>query len=276
MDLSNIEDLKVAMQLAGLRTRKGLGQHFLVDRESLNKMLEAGELDPGDTVLEIGPGLGVMTQPLAKQVKRVLAVETDSELVKILQRATPENVEIIAEDILNYDLRPLPKGYKVVANIPYYLTSQIFRLFLESSNQPASLALLVQKEVAQRVTAEPGQMSILAFSVQYYGKPELLEIVERHKFWPPPKVDSAILRVRVYDRPVFDADREKLFRLVKAGFGEKRKMLKNSLAGGLNITIDLAADIIEMAELAPTARAQELSMRDWKRLYGYADDASIL
>jgi 16S rRNA (adenine1518-N6/adenine1519-N6)-dimethyltransferase len=162
----------------------------------------------------------------------------------------------------------LPVGYKVVANIPYYLTSALLRLLIQSPNPPSLLSLLVQKEVAQRIVSAPGQMSVLALSVQYYAETSLVGQVERHKFWPPPKVDSAILQIKLRRKPAFAADHQKLFRLAKAGFGEKRKQLKNSLAGGLNISTELALKLLQDAKLPETARAQELSLEDWKRLYG--------
>lgn len=276
MDLTDADDVRVAMQLAGIKAVKGLGQHFLVDRTSLEAVMAAGELTPEDTVLEIGPGLGVMTLPLARTVARVVAVESDATLADLLERDMPPNLEVVARDIMHYDLRQLPAGYKVVANIPYYLTSAILRLLLESPHPPKLIAVLVQKEVAERVVAPPGKMSVLAFSVQYYGLPALTAKVERHKFWPPPKVDSAVLQVKVYDKPVFAADRDRLFRLVKAGFGEKRKMLKNSLAGGLNCSLDLATKLVETAGLELTARAQELGMLEWERLYKVATKAGVV
>jgi 16S rRNA (adenine1518-N6/adenine1519-N6)-dimethyltransferase len=270
MDLTNIDDLKVALQLAGIKSNKGLGQHFLVDQDSLEAVMAAGELAAGDTVVEVGPGLGVMTVPLTRQVSQVIAIEMDHDLAELLERQRPDNLEIRRQDIMDLNVAELPKGYKVVANIPYYLTSAIIRLFLASDNPPRLLSLLVQKEVAQRVVAQPGQMSILALSVQYYAEVRLVAVVERHKFWPPPKVDSAVLQIRVRAKPAFAADVPKLFRLIKAGFGEKRKMLRNSLAGGLNISTELAADLILRANLPETARAQELSLDSWKRLYNEA------
>lgn len=276
MDLTNIDDLKVAMQLAGLKANKGLGQHFLVDRDSLEAVMAAGELERTDTVLEIGPGLGVLTRPLTRVVDKVVAVEMDRELAMLLERDKPGNLEILKEDILHADLSGLPDAYKVVANIPYYLTSQIFRLFLGNDNKPALMAVLIQKEVAERIAAGPGQMSVLALSVQYYGEPRMMATVERHKFWPPPKVNSAVLQVRVYDKPAFEADSQKLFRLIKAGFGEKRKMLKNSLAGGLNVSIELAGQLVADAGLGASSRAQELSLDQWESLYGEAMKRGIL
>ena len=276
MDLTNLNDLRLAMQLAGLKASKGLGQHFLVDRTSLEAVLAAGELKAEDTVLEIGPGLGVMTTPLTQLVKQVVAVEQDPALAQLLERDRPANLRVVAGDIMQFDLGSLPPNYKVVANIPYYLTSALLRRLLEAENPPELMALLIQKEVAQRVVAGPGKMSTLAVSVQYYGQPELLQLVSRQLFWPPPKVDSAILQVRVRPEPAFAADRDKLFRVVKAGFGERRKMLKNSLAGGLNMSIELAAKLIKQAGLPANARAQELGLPEWERLYQAVVAADVL
>lgn len=276
MDLTNVHDLQVALRLAGHKASKGLGQHFLIDRTSLDGVMAAGEVGPNDTVLEIGPGLGVMTLPLAESVKSVVAVEADTALAELLARDKPENLIVVHQDILLYDLKELPEGYKVVANVPYYITSAIIHRLLEADNKPRVMSLLIQKEVAERIVAEPGKMSILALSVQYYGEPSIAAIVERHKFWPAPKVDSAVLKVRVYDEPAFPADRAKLFRLIKAGFGEKRKMLKNSLAGGLNISMELSAELLKKAKIGSTARAQELALGDWERLYKTALKAELL
>lgn len=267
MDLSNIEDLKAAVTLAGIRPKKGLGQHFLIDRPALETIMAAGEITKTDTILEVGPGLGVMTAPLSTKAGKVVAVETDQTLVELLKRDAPANLEVVTSDILEYDLRNLPGGYKVIANIPYYLTGKLIRTLLESSNPPALMSLLIQKEVAERITAKPGAMSILAVAVQYYTQPEVVGIVERHKFWPAPAVDSAILKLVARQTPVFPAEIDKLFRLVKAGFGEKRKQLKNSLAGGLNLDNETVVSVLDASNLAPTARAQELSMEQWGRLY---------
>ena len=275
MDLTSLEDLKTALDLAGIRPRKDLGQHFLVDRPSLEAIMAAAQLTQADTVLEIGPGLGVMTEALASAAGRVIAVETDQILAELLRRRQPANLEVVEQDILQFDLRVLPPGYKVVANIPYYLTSKIFRLLMESPNPPKVMSMLVQKEVAERVAAAPGKLSILALSVQYYGRPEVVSIVERHKFWPAPEVDSAIIRVEVTG-PAFPADEQKLFRLFKAGFGEKRKQLKNSLSGGLNITPQAAADLLQEAAIPVSARAQELDLPTWEKLYRQADERGML
>ncbi len=275
MDLSRVEDVRTALKLAGIRPNKQLGQHFLVDHDSLIAIMEAAEPAAGDTVLEIGPGLGVMTRPLLAAAGRVIAVETDAVLADLLRRNAPSNLEVVQQDIMRYNLTDLPAGYKVIANIPYYLTSKIFRLLIESPNPPSVMSLLIQKEVAERIVAVPGRLSVLALSVQYYGRPEIVRVVERHKFWPAPEVDSAVLKVTLTG-PAFPAEPARLFRLVKAGFGEKRKQLKNALAGGLNCSVDCAAEVLAAAAIPLTARAQELSLGEWELLYRAAVDRELV
>jgi len=275
MDLTRVEDVRTALKLAGIRPNKGLGQHFLVDKPSLEAIMDAASVTKTDTVLEIGPGLGVMTRPLTVLAGQVVAVETDRILAEILRRDAPANLQVVEEDILTYDVTSLPAGYKAIANIPYYLTSKIFRLLIESPNPPSVMSVLIQKEVAERIVAKPGQLSILALSVQYYGRPEIVRIVERHKFWPAPAVDSAVLRVTLTG-PAFPADPTQLFRLIKAGYGEKRKQLKNALAGSLNLSSEFAISLIADAKLAPTARAQELDLKAWQRLYKLAEKHQLL
>lgn len=275
MDLSRVEDVKTAMKLAGIRPNKGLGQHFLVDGDSLQGIIAAAEPNSGDTVLEVGPGLGVMTRPLTRIAGQVVAVETDEILAELLRRDAPENLQVVCEDIMEYDLQQLPAGYKVIANIPYYLTSKLMRRLIESTNPPTAMSILIQKEVAERVVALPGRMSMLALSVQYYGTAEIALIVPRDRFWPAPDVDSAVLKVTLTGR-AFEADTRKLFRLMKAGFGEKRKQLKNSLSGGLNVSIEVATELIAAAGLSPTARAQELSLAEWRQLYEAAITRELL
>lgn len=267
MDLSNIKDLKVAMQLAGIKANKGLGQHFLIDAESVDAIIEAAEITSADTILEVGPGLGVMTDQLAKTGSQIVAVETDGKLVELLRRRLPANVRVEEADIMKFNLADLPADYKVVANVPYYITSPIIRLLMESNNPPVHSVLLIQKEVAERIAAKPGNMSILALSVQYYADVELVVDVPRDRFFPIPNVDSTVIKLTRKAQPAFEADTAKLFRLIKAGFGEKRKQLRNSLSGGLQITTDQSAALIEQAGLKDTARAQELSLPQWKSLY---------
>lgn len=276
MDLANIKDLKVAMQLAGIKANKGLGQHFLIDKESVDAIIEAAQITPSDTVLEVGPGLGVMTDELAKTEAQIIAVETDNTLVELLRRRLPQNVQVEEADIMKFNLAELPADYKVVANVPYYITSPIIRLLMESKNPPTQSVLLIQKEVAERIAAKPGAMSILALSVQYYADVELVADVPRDKFYPIPNVDSTVIKLTRKVQPAFDADTAKLFRLIKAGFGEKRKQLRNSLSGGLQMTTDQSAALIAAAGLKDTARAQELSLSQWKSLYEVAHSQGYL
>ena len=267
MELVNPADLQLAMKLAGLKPNKGLGQHFLIDQTSLRDIVGAAELTKSDCVLEIGPGIGTMTGLLSQQAGRVVAVETDNDLAQLLAQAGYANLEVVNQDFLTYNLSQLAAGYKVVANIPYYLTSKIFRTLLESTNPPSVMVLLIQKEVAERILAEPGKLSVLALSVQYYARVDLVGVVQRHKFWPAPKVDSAIVKLTRRPQPLFAADTRKLFRLIKAGFGERRKQLKNALAGGFNVTGEYASQVLHAARISPEARAQELDWAAWERLY---------
>lgn len=267
MDLQNIRDLKLALKLAGLKPNKDLGQHFLVDAETVAAIMQTADIQKGDTVLEIGPGLGVMTDALAATGNQIVAVDADERMVALLRRRMSHNVRVEQADILQFDLRKLPPDYKVVANVPYYITSPILRLLMESDNPPATAVLLIQKEVAQRLVAGPGNLSVLSLSVQYYAEVELVVDVPADKFWPAPKVDSAVVKLTRRAEPVFAADPAKLFRLIKAGFGEKRKQLRNSLAGGLRLDTAQVTTLLEAAVIAPTARAQELSLTQWHALY---------
>jgi 16S rRNA (adenine1518-N6/adenine1519-N6)-dimethyltransferase len=252
-----------------MKAKKSFGQNWLRDDATLDEIVEAAELSIKDTVLEVGPGLGTLTSKLVKKAGKVVAVEADQDLIPYLldQAAKVNNLEIVSGDILKFDLTKLPAGYKVVANIPYYLTSNLIRNLLEASNPPTAMVLLVQKEVAERIVAGPGQMSVLSFSVQYYGEATIVRDVSRELFDPVPQVDSAIIKIMRHTEPVFAADTRLLFRLVKAGFGEKRKMLRNSLSGGLHVDQSAVEELLMAAQISSTARAQELSMQQWKDLY---------
>lgn len=248
--------------------KKSLGQHWLRDPASLTAMCDMAHIGSGDTVLEIGPGLGTLTKELTTRAKQVIAVEFDSDLASDLAaRVSAANLEVIHSDILTFDLTKLPSGYKVAANLPYYITSKIVRMLLESPNPPRELSLLVQKEVAERMAAQPGDMSILAVAVQYYAVPTLGTLVPARLFTPPPKVDSQIIGLRYREEPLFEDIRtDEYFRVVRAGFGEKRKTLRNSLSGGLRIEKEAAARCLQDAQVNPRSRAEELSLDDWHRL----------
>lgn len=250
--------------------KKSLGQHWLFDSRSLGAICDAAELTAHDTVLEVGPGLGPLTIELVQRVKQVVAVEFDERLARELPGRVPApNLTVVHSDILKFDLTQLPAGYKVVANVPYYLTSNLVRFLLESPTPPQMAVMLVQKEVAERLAAKPGSMSILAVSAQFYATVNLGVVVTADKFDPPPKVNSQVVILEYRDQPLFvDVDPKQFFRLVKAGFGEKRKTLRNSLSGGLHITKDEATELLVTAGLDPERRAQELSLQDWRALYG--------
>ncbi len=249
--------------------KKSLGQYWLNDEAALAAICSAANLMPEDTVLEIGPGLGSLTKLLTSRVNKVIAVELDENLAESLaSRVKADNLEVISEDILKFDLTQLPIGYKVVANIPYYLTSNLIRVLSESTNPPTVAVLLVQKEVAERLAAGPGNLSILAVTAQYYWQIELKRVVAAQLFSPPPKVDSQIVVMTKRNQPLFpNIDPKQFFRLVKAGFSQKRKAILNSLSGGLAIDRATVRARLEAAKIAPTARAQTLSLEDWYQLY---------
>jgi len=262
----------------GLRARKGLGQHFLVDEAALETVLAAAELGPGDTVIEIGPGLGVLTEELARCAGRVIAVELDDRLAAALQErlVSLSNVSVINRDILEVDPAGLldfdhdttASGYKVVANLPYYITSPVLRHFLEAPQRPETMVVMVQREVAETIAATPGAMSLLSVSVQFYGGPVIVGIVPAASFYPPPAVDSAILKIAVAENPSLSAtDTSGFFGLVRAGFSASRKQLANSLANGLGQSRAEVLPLLEAAGIAPQRRAETLSVDEWIRLW---------
>lgn len=258
-----------------IEPKKSLGQHWLFDVDALEAMSDAAEVQAGDTVLEVGPGLGTLTEVLLSDGAKVTAVEFDQTLYQQLMGEASqfsaedrENLKVINEDILKFDLATLPKNYKVCANIPYYLTSNLIRRLLEASNPPSVIALLIQKEVAERIAAGPGEMSVLAVATQFYAEIELKRLVPAELFTPPPKVDSQIIQIKRREQPLFpDIESKKFFQLVRAGFSEKRKKLRSSLSGGLHISKEAADELLKKAAIPPNARAQELTLKQWYTLY---------
>ncbi len=251
------------------RTKKSLGQHWLNDEASLDAMLDAAEISAGDTVLEVGPGPGTLTAKLADRAKEVVAVEFDADLARDLPtRVSAPNLRIVQQDILKFDLTTLPAGYKVAANIPYYLTSNLLRVMCESSNPFSVAALLMQKEVAERVCAAPGSMSLLSVSVQFYCEASLGKLVPAELFTPPPKVDSQILKLKYHNQPLFPGvDTRLFFRIAKAGFAQRRKTILNSLSAGLQLSRDQTTEVLQEAGIAPATRAQNLTLQEWYKLY---------
>ena len=251
-----------------MQNNKSLGQHWLKDRDVLAHIADCAELTRDDTVLEIGPGLGTLTSELLRRSKKVVAVEYDGELARKLPAQFPgKNLEVIESDILSFDLSTLPKDYSVVANVPYYITSKIVQLLMTADNKPKMTVLLVQKEVAERLAARPGQMSILAVSAQLFADVTLGDVVPAALFTPPPKVDSQVVILQTRLAPFLtDIDEADFFRVVKAGFSAKRKKLRSSLSGGLKISKDEVEALLRKADISPDSRAEALSLDDWARL----------
>ncbi|MCG3211408.1 MAG: Ribosomal RNA small subunit methyltransferase A [Anaerolineae bacterium] len=282
-------NLSALLNKYNLFPKKGLGQNFLTDPHHLGKIIEAAELSPDDTVLEIGPGPGALTRLLAESAGRVIAVELDEAMVNLLRQEYGHlsNLTVVHADILQTSLAELLesgvrsqntddvirhsslviRNFKVVANLPYYITSAAIRHLLESRPQPQRIVITIQKEVAQRIVAQPGDMSLLAVSVQFYGAPKLVHKIPAGAFYPPPKVDSAVVRIDTFDSPpVAVADVEQFFAVVKAGFGQKRKQLKNTLAAGLRRPGPEIVAALHAAGIDPTRRAETLSLPEWGRL----------
>ncbi len=292
-----LEQTKELCRLYDIKPARSKGQNFLIEEKIYDDIVDAADLKSDDVVLEVGPGLGFLTAKLAKKAKRVIAVELDNKLAEVLhiglmaQGINPakssevgilpeaklfdrvKNVEVINEDILQFINKPsfAKGGYKIVANLPYNITSIFLRKFLsETENKPELTVLMLQKEVAERIIAKPGKLSLLAISVQCYAKPEIIQIVAKENFWPEPKVDSAVVKISLYPKPFLNKEKEKdFFQLVKFGFSAKRKMLKNNLAAGFKINQNEAENKITAAGFNPKIRAQELSVSDWLKLFKY-------
>jgi len=256
-------------KMTGFEPKKSLGQHWLNDSKILSKIVSYANLSKQDYVLEVGPGLGSLTSMISSQAGKVLAVEIDETLFKHLKLLNlDQNLEIINQDILKFDLTQLPKDYKIVANIPYYLTSHLIRLLTESTNPPIKIVLLIQKEVAERIAAKPGSMSILSVVVQQYFNVELQDVVAAEMFTPPPKVDSRIVVLTRRSKPQVSTDNDKdFFRLVKVGFSARRKTLENSISNGLREDKQSIKRIINEAKLEPNIRPQMLSINQWGKLF---------
>ncbi|MFC1789430.1 16S rRNA (adenine(1518)-N(6)/adenine(1519)-N(6))-dimethyltransferase RsmA [Patescibacteria group bacterium] len=266
MNLSSKEFVQFLLKKYGFSPSKRLGQNFLVDKTALEKIVTAANLKKNEVVLEIGPGLGVLTQELAKKAGKVVSVEKDPKMIEVL-RETVEgfgNVEIIKGDVRQIENRKLKikNPYKIVANLPYYLTSPIIRQFLEAENYPKIIVLLVQKEVAQRICAKPPDMSLLAVSVQFYAVSEIISWVSKESFWPKPKVDSAIIRLNTFvPRPKIDINL--FFKIVKAGFSHPRKQLLNNLSKDLNLNREVIKNWLVKNDIQPNQRAETLSVKNW-------------
>ena len=275
LDLTHIGTLRSLLYANNMRPNKSFGQNFLTDRDVLNRIVEAAEIAPDDEVLELGAGTGVLTRELAKQAQRVVAVELERDVLTFLAKTTAHypNVEIVERSLLYLDPTEVfgEAPYKLVANLPYYITAPTFRHFLESANPPRVMVVMVQQEVAERITAQPGDLSVLAISIQFYGQPRIVERVPSSAFYPAPKVDSAILRVdfspQYADMLPSKAERDSFFRVVQAGFSEKRKQLHNSLTHGLHYKNELVRSWLAEAGIDASRRAEMLSIDEWLTLW---------
>ena len=275
-------DVKSVLRQFNLRPKKSLGQNFLVDEHALDQIVRAADVTSDDVVLEIGPGLGSLTCYLSDAARHVVAVEIDRTLLPPLRSvlADRSNVTLVEGDILKLDPAALlsnyctdePPNYKVVANIPYYITSAIIRHLLEADIKPQSIVLTIQSEVAQRIIAQPDDMNLLAVSVQFYGVPRIVQRIPAGAFYPAPEVDSAVVRIDLPDQPrVAVKNVDLFFKVAKAGFGQKRKQLHNSLAAGLPLKHDQTMQALNETGIDPKRRAETLTLEEWGRLTGMVE-----
>lgn len=270
MNLSNIDELKNFLQASGLKPKDYLGQNFLVDEIVLDEIIQASELKKNDVVIEVGPGLGTLTEKLCQNAGEVWAIEKDSKLIPVLKKSLKEfsNLKIVEEDILKFHLeKNISAPYKVVANIPYYLTSKLFQYFLQQKNKPKVLVLMVQKEVGERVVAAAGELSLLGISVQIFSDPSIIAHVSKKSFWPIPKVDSVILKIVPKNKYSEIKNQEEFFRILKMSFAGKRKQIHNTLTSGLKLPKEKILQFLSDAKINPMARPQDLSIEEWVRIY---------
>ncbi len=276
IDLTNIHELRGLLAAHNMRPNKSFGQNFLIDRSILQQIVAAAEISPDDTILEVGAGTGVLTRELAQYARRVVAVELERDMLALLTQTIGKyaNVELVARNLLFLDPVEVfgQQPYKLVANLPYYITAPTFRHFLESANPPRLLVVMVQLEVAQRIIADPGDLSLLAISIQFYGQPRIVARVPARAFYPAPKVDSAIVCVEVNAQaPLLPAERDRFFRVVQAGFSEKRKQVHNALTRGLHQKNEDIRSWLAAAHIDASRRAETLSIEEWLRLWRIVD-----
>jgi len=268
--------IKSLLQKYNLKPNKTMGQNFLINEDTLEKIIKAADLNKNDLVLEVGPGLGILTKELSKKAKKIITIEKDKQMVEALKQELKdyENIEIIHGDVLEIlrgrslkciHFKERPLSYKVIANIPYYLTSHLIRMLLELENQPEEITLLIQKEVAQRICTSSPKMNLLAISVQFYGKPKIISYIPKENFWPKPEIDSAIIKITDIRKPE-NINIKKFFKLVKAGFSSPRKQLINNLSQNLSVNKEEIKKALTECNLNIQARAENLEIKDWVNL----------
>ncbi len=270
MDLTSPKFIKELLEKHEIKPSKFLGQNFLIDRNILEKIISASEIKKDDVVLEIGPGIGTLTKELAQRAGRVIAVEKDKKMVEILSEtlADYKNIEIIQDDILKLQNLEV-KNYKIISNIPYYITSPVIRKFLESPEAPQEIILTIQKEVAQRICAKPPKMSLLALSVQFYAEAKIISYVPKNCFLPAPQVDSAI--IKIIPQKKYNIDSDLFFKIAKAGFSHPRKQLVNNLSvlknsNGVKLDKHIVSEWLLKNNIMPSQRPETLSVSDWVKL----------
>ncbi len=287
MDLTDKNTIKQILKDNKIWAKKKLGQHFLVSQKVLDKIIKTADINQNDKVLEIGPGLGVLTQELAKNAKLVLGIEKDRNFVEWLRKyfKGKKNVKIVCDDILTYNLNLITDNYKIVSNLPYQITSPVMRKFLQGvegvgsveggrRGRPEMMVLMVQREMAERITAKAGssKRGFLTVLVEYYVKNvEIVEIVDKDCFWPVPEVDSAIIRIVTSNKRQVTSnksiDSKAFFLLVKIGFSQKRRQIHNPLSAALHISKPEIYDILKSAGIDKKLRAEDLSLEEWIELY---------
>lgn len=266
-----VQKIKTELGELGIKPQKGLGQNFLVNEGIYRKIIDAVETGRGETIIEIGPGLGTLTEYLSETGANIIAIEKDRYLVKYLQKkfANQKNVRIVEYDILkfqpaNYKLET--GNYKLVGNIPYYITSHLLKIIFEKWPRPKSIVLMIQKEVAQRIVAKPPQMSLLAVSVRYYAEPKIISYVSKGSFYPAPKVDSAVVKLVPYSVTDSASFQKRFFEIVKIGFAGKRKQLANNFSSGLKLPRNETDAKLLSLGVDPKRRAETLSIEEWRKI----------
>jgi 16S rRNA (adenine1518-N6/adenine1519-N6)-dimethyltransferase len=266
---------KILLEKYGVSPKKYMGQNFLIDKKILAKIIKTADLKKQDTVLEIGAGTGILTKELAKKAKKVIAIEKDKNLIKILKKELKKenikNVEIIEGNALFLEKSSLklPNNYKIVANLPYYISARVLRKFLEEIPQkkqgkrPKLMVVTVQKEVAKRICATPGNMNILAVSVQLYSCPKIVKVIKKESFWPKPKVDGAILKLKIKNK-IPKIDIKKFFKIIKIGFSSPRKQIKNNLKKVFGKETE---EFLKKARINPESRPEEINLENWLNFY---------
>lgn len=267
--LTDPSSLKDLMRSLNLRPKDYMGQNFLVSEEVLQEIVDVAEIKKDETIVEIGPGLGVLTGELVKVAGKVIAIEKDKKFVPLLRKAYRENknLEIIESDVLKFNFEKITGEYKIVANIPYYLTSHLIQMLLALKHKPNKIVLMVQKEVGERLVAEAGELSLLGISVQMFADVFIAVAVPKENFWPKPKVDSCVVVIEPKEKYSEISNLDLFFRMLKIAFAGKRKQIHNTLANGFKWSREEIDEILLKAKINAQMRPQELEISQWVSLY---------